>query len=201
MTVGKETSQYSELGERCNCIGNYDPCTVFVSLTTSKPKPFALVVLPGRSTAFWSAVTPEWPQRIGLYRAFPKQEMACDHLARACFDSALMAACGEGSGDGTSGTSGGGGSGGGTGPYATTTTITTSNATVAAGSSLAFSAKVSGQGGQGNPAGQVIFYASDCGQIGTANLASGTATLTSLRKAQAFIRSPRNGGDYMGTTQ
>jgi hypothetical protein len=150
----------------------------------STPRRSALVMFPSRSTPFWGICALSSVAALLCFGLFQRRYWpASAALVLVCLLS-MMAACGGGGGGSTSGNSGNGGNGGtgggsggtgGSGPYATTTTITADRAKVPAGGSVTFTATVSGQG---NPAGQVDFYASGSGGIGTASLVSGSATLT-----------------------
>ncbi|MCU1239894.1 MAG: Peptidase propeptide [Candidatus Acidoferrum typicum] len=86
----------------------------------------------------------------------------------------LLGCGGGGAGIGSGG--GGGGGGGGTpGPFTTSTSLSISAPTVASGSSLTVTAKVTGQG---NPTGMVTFQVGGF-WFGQANLVGDTATVTS----------------------
>jgi hypothetical protein len=144
-----------------------------------KSKRTIFVWLPRSRTPFWGALALSGLATLLCLGLLQRKNWPASAAVALVWLLAMMAACGGGS-SGTSGgtgggTGGGGSGGGGTAPYATTTTITTSSAKVAAGAPVTFTAKVSGQG---SPTGAVYFYASGCGQIGGANLASGVATLT-----------------------
>ena len=84
-----------------------------------------------------------------------------------------------------------------TGPFATSTTVSTSSAKVAQGAPVTFTAKVTGQG---NPSGNVTYYANG-GWIGQSNLTAGTATLnTTLPFAGIWSITAQYAGDSNNLT-
>jgi pro-kumamolisin-like protein/Big-like domain-containing protein len=84
-----------------------------------------------------------------------------------------------------------------TGPFATTTTVSTSSAKVAQNTTLTLTAKVTGQG---NPSGNVTFYANG-GWIGQSSLTAGTATLnTTLPFAGIYSLTAQYAGDSNNLT-
>ncbi len=99
----------------------------------------------------------------------------------ACVISLL--GCGGG-GAGSSGSGGGGGGGGTPGPFTTSTTVSSSAPTVASGSSLTLTAKVTGQS---NPTGVVTFQMGGF-WFGQANLVGDTATVTSNAPFPGFYQ-------------
>ncbi len=132
----------------------------------------------GGTTLLPITANPLWPVSILsglaslLFLALPRREK---HLSAslACgvvFLVSSMIGCGGG---GSSGVGSGGGGGAGP-PYATRTAALTSAAKIASGSSVTFSATVSGKG---NPTGSVNFYLNGS-YYGAAGLTAGTASLT-----------------------
>jgi len=99
----------------------------------------------------------------------------------ACVISLL--GCGGG-GAGSSGSGGGGGGGGTPGPFTTSTTVSSSAPTVASGSSLTLTAKVTGQS---NPTGMVTFQMGGF-WFGQANLVGDTATVTANAPFPGFYQ-------------
>jgi len=133
---------------------------------------------PFRSNPFWSTSMVAGFLSIVLLLSPTRRKFLRLALAFAitCFIGGMLGCGGGGASSslGGSGATGGGGGGGGTpGPFTTTTTVSTSAAKVAQGSSVTFTAKVTGQG---NPTGTVGFF------LGTwaneVNLVSGSATAT-----------------------
>jgi hypothetical protein len=84
-----------------------------------------------------------------------------------------------------------------TGPFATSTTVSTSSAKVAQGAAVTFTAKVTGQG---NPSGNVTYYANG-GWMGQSSLTAGTATLnTTLPFAGIWSITAQYAGDSNNLT-
>jgi hypothetical protein len=107
------------------------------------------------------------PQRRKLFR--PTLAFAAVWLI------SLMLGCGGGGGGGSTGIGGGvGGSGGTSGPLSTTTSVSSSAASVATGSGLTLTAKVTSSG---SPTG-IVYFLINGGWYGQANLVGGSATVT-----------------------